>query len=93
LSFISRRESRGASKVKAENNDKKQAIISSNIVKISVDWQSLFNQVTSLFKVTYTMQLCLHDIGLNQKCYACMISILDQKCGIRDRRQPAIIIF
>jgi hypothetical protein len=60
LSFISRRESRGASKVKAENNDKKQAIISSNIMKISVDWQSLFNQVTSLFKVTYTMQLCLH---------------------------------
>jgi hypothetical protein len=39
VSFISRRESRGASKVKAENNDKKQAIISSNIAKISFDWQ------------------------------------------------------
>jgi hypothetical protein len=53
LSFISRRESRGASKVKAENNDKKQAIISSNNVKISIDLQSLFDQVTSLFKVTH----------------------------------------
>jgi hypothetical protein len=38
LSFNSR-ESRGASQVKAENNDKKQAIISSNIVKMSIDYQ------------------------------------------------------
>ena len=37
LAFISR-ESCGAPKVNAENNDKEQAIASSSIVKISSDW-------------------------------------------------------